>query len=675
MLSIQAEEFESFLWKYYKNEINVLALQYPDEKSLYIDFFKLDNFSNNLADLFLENPDLLLDDFEHVIRDFDSMTGTTLDKAHLRIIRLPKKRKVKDIRIEDVGKLVSIEGLVLTASEVRPQIVVAAFECPFCGHIFSVVQSGSQFKEPIECEQETGGCGKKSQHFKLLREKSKLVNAQHVELQDPHEELRGGELPQTLNVSLMDDITGVVFPGNRIVTTGILRAYQIITRGGRTTSFGIYLDANSIEKPEREFEERTITEEDEREIKKLSQQPGIYELLMRSIAPSIYGYDEIKEALLLQQFGGEPINLPDGTRRRGDIHILLVGDPGVAKSDLLYFSSRLAPRGVYTDGTGASGAGLTAAASKDKDGMWILRGGALVLADKGIAAVDEIEKMNKEDREKMHGAMEQQKIAIDKAGIHARLNSRCAVLAAANPKYGRFDEYTAISEQINMPPALLSRFDLIFTMMDRQSEETDVAIATHILNSYDTEAENALVPPISPKFMRKYIAFSKRRKPRLSSEAKGKFNELYIGLRRQGYEDKDVPVPITVRQLEALVRLGQARARSRLSDVVTAEDADRVIDLVMTCLKRVFVDPETGRLDVDWVTVGTTKTRRDRARSIREIIKELEKGYGEEVPIEEVLDLAEEQGMDREKAEDVIEVMKRDGILLSPESGVIKFVR
>lgn len=280
----------------------------------------------------------------------------------------------------------------------------------------------------------------------------------------------------------------------------------------------------------------------------------------------------------------------------------------------------------------------------------------------------------------------------------ARLNSRCALLAAANPKYGRFDKYTAISEQINMPPTLMSRFDLIFTMMDRPNEEMDTKTAEHIIGTHYAgellarlenigkveeaekerfgEAMQTMEPAVPSELLRKYVAWSKRNIfPVMTEEAKNKFLEFYIGLRRQGYEDEDAPVPVTARQLEALIRLGEARARARLSDKITAEDAERVINVVTYCLKRVFVDPETGKLDTDWITVGTTKTRRDRARSIREIIKELEKEYGDEVPIEEVLDLAEEEGMEREKAEDIIEVMKRDGILFSPGSGVIKFVR
>ena len=700
MQDLVTERWEDFLKRYCWTELIEMSNSYPEKRSLFVKFADMDIYDPNLADMLLEDPDVAIEAATRALREMDIPTGVTLDEANLRIIKLPRKVKIRDIRSNDIGKLVSIEGLVTKATEVRPRVVEAVFECPFCGHIFSVEQGGRQFKEPRECERESGGCGRKVQHFKLLVDKCKFANAQKIRLQESPEELRGGELPQAIDVNLEDDISGEISPGDRVIVAGILRSYQRTTQFGKTPFFDIYLDGNSLEIMEEEFEEIEITEEDEREIMGLKNQPDVYEKLIRSIAPSIYGYEEIKEAMVLQLFAGIPKELPDETRVRGDIHLLLVGDPGVAKSQLLTYLVKLAPRGLYTGGKSSTSAGLTAAAVRDEfgEGRWTLEAGALVLADKGIAAVDEIDKMKKEDRDALHEAMEQQTVSIAKAGIMARLNARCSLLAAANPKYGRFDKYTAIAEQINMPPTLLSRFDLIFTMMDRPNEEMDTKTAEHILETHYAgeliarsenigkveeaekehfeEAMQIMEPDVSPELMRKYVAWSKRNVfPVMTEEAKNKFLDFYIGLRRQGYEDEDAPVPVTARQLEALIRLGEARARARLSDKITVEDAERVINVVTYCLKRVFVDPETGKLDTDWITVGTTKTRRDRARSVREIIKELEKEYGDEVPIEEVLDLAEEEGMEREKAEEMIEVMKRDGILFSPGSGVIKFVR
>ncbi|MGB2842463.1 MAG: minichromosome maintenance protein MCM [Halobacteriota archaeon] len=700
MQDLITEKWEDFLKRYYWDEIIEMSNSYPERRSLFVGFSDMDIYDPTIADMLLEDPDVTIEAATRALREMDIPTGVTLDEANLRIIKLPRRVKIRDIRSNDIGKLVGIEGLVTKATEVRPRIVEAVFECPFCHHIFSIAQSGRQFKEPVECEQESGGCGRKARQFNLSVEKSKFANAQKIRLQESPEELRGGELPQAIDVNLEDDISGEVSPGGRVIVTGILRSYQRTTQFGKTPFFDIYLDGNSLELKEEEFGEIEITEADEREIMELKKQPDVYEKFIRSIAPSIYGYEEIKEAMILQLFAGVPKELPDETRVRGDIHVLLVGDPGVAKSQLLTYLVKLAPRGLYTGGKSSTAAGLTAAAVRDEfgEGRWTLEAGALVLADKGIAAVDEIDKMKKEDRDALHEAMEQQTVSIAKAGIMARLNSRCSLLAAANPKFGRFDKYTTIAEQINMPPTLISRFDLIFTMIDRPNEEMDTKTAEHILEMHYAgellarsknigkveeaekehfgEAIQAMKPAVSRELLRKYVAWSKRNIfPVMTEEAHKKFLDFYIGLRRQGYEDEDAPVPVTARQLEALIRLGEARARARLSDKITAEDAERVINVVTYCLKLVSVDPETGKLDTDWIAVGTTKTRRDRAKSISEVIKELEKEYGDEVPIEEVLDLAEEEGMEREKAEDMIELMKRDGILFSPGSGVIKFVR
>jgi len=700
MQDMVTERWEDFLKRYCWSELIELSNSYPERRSLCVKFADMDIYDPNLADMVLETPDVAIASATDALREIDIPTGVTLNEANLRIINLPRKVKIRDIRSSDIGKLVAIEGLVTKATEVRPRVVEAVFECPFCHHIFSVLQTGRQFKEPRECDQESGGCGRKVQRFKLLIEKSKFVNSQKIRLQESPEELRGGELPQAVDAYLEDDISGEVTPGNRVIVTGILRSYQKMTQYGKTPFFDIYMDGNSLELKQEEFEEILITEGDEREINELANQSDVYEKLIRSIAPSIYGYEEIKEAMVLQLFSGTAKELPDETRVRGDIHVLLVGDPGVAKSQLLTYLVKLAPRGLYTGGKSSTSAGLTAAAIKDEfgEGRWTLEAGALVLADKGIAAVDEIDKMEKKDRDALHEAMEQQTVSIAKAGMMARLNTRCSLLAAANPKFGRFDKYTPIAEQINMPPTLMSRFDLIFTMVDQPNEEEDMKTAEHIIETHYAgellarlenigkldriekerfqKANQTMEPAVHGELLRKYVAWSKRNIfPAMTDEAKSKFMEFYIGLRRQGYEDEEAPVPVTARQLEALIRLGEARARAGLRDKITAEDAECVINLVTYCLKRVSVDPETGKLDTDWVTVGTTKTKRDRARSIREIIKELEKEYGDEVPLEEVLDLAEEEGMEREKVEEIVDVMKRDGILFSPGSGVIKFVR
>ena len=321
-----------------------------------------------------------------------------------------------------------------------------------------------------------------------MPKRSKFVDSQKLRIQESPEGLRGGEQPQTLDVDVTDDLSGKVSPGDRVIINGILRSMQRIVKGEKSTVFDIFLECNSIEIAEKEFEEVEIDEKAEDEIRTLSKDPMIYRMITHSIAPTIYGSEDVKQAIALQLFGGIAKEMPDGTHLRGDIHVLLIGDPGIAKSQLLRYVVKLSPRAIYTSGQSSTAAGLTATAVKDEfgEGRWTLEAGALVLADMGVAAVDEMDKMEKGDRSALHEAMEQQSISVAKAGITATLKSRCALLGAANPKYGRFDMFGDISDQINMPPSLLSRFDLIFIMTDQPEQKRDLAIAEHILKAHST---------------------------------------------------------------------------------------------------------------------------------------------------------------------------------------------
>ncbi len=397
---------------------------------------------------------------------------------------LPRHFKTRELRSDHIGKLLAIDGLVRTATEVRPKIVSAAFQCQRCGFTFFKEQTGNKFEDQnLKCMNQACDRGGP---FKLMLAQSKFVDAQKIRVQESPEELRGGQQPQTLDVELEDDLAGKIFPGDRVIVNGVLKSYQRSNpQQGKSTYFDLFHKGISVEMKDQEFEEIEISQEDEEMILEMSRDPEIYEKIRKSIAPSIYGYEDVKEALGLQLVSGFEKNLPDGARIRGDIHILLVGDPGIAKSQLLRYMIKISPRGIYTSGKSSTSAGLTATAVKDElgDGRWTIEAGALVLADKGIAAIDEMDKMNNEDKSALHEAMEQQTISVAKAGVMATLKSRCSLLAAANPKLGRFDKYEPIAPQINLTPALMSRFDLIFVLTDDPDTKRDSAIAQHILKS------------------------------------------------------------------------------------------------------------------------------------------------------------------------------------------------
>ncbi|XGI83784.1 minichromosome maintenance protein MCM [Halorutilales archaeon Cl-col2-1] len=684
------EKWESFYRSYYDNEIGKLAQKYPrEERSLYIDYQDLFQYDPELAEDLRRNPEEMLRYAEEALHEYDvPVADVRFADANLRIKNVGETTDIRGIRSKDVNTLISVEGIVRKATEVRPKAIKTVFECERCGTTTTITQTDdSSLREPYECK----GCERQGP-FSLLFDQSEFVDSQKVRVQESPEDLRGGENPQTIDVEIEDDITGEVTPGDRVTVVGVLRA----TQDGDSTTFDVYIEGNNIEIEDQEFEEFAITDEDEERIEEIASSPDVYEKIVDSIAPGIYGYETEKLAMALQLFSGVTKNLPDETRIRGDMHILMVGDPGTAKSQLLQYVKKIAPRGVYTSGKGSSAAGLTAAAVQDDfgDGKWTLEAGALVLADKGIACVDEVDKMDPKDRSALHEALEQQSVSISKAGINATLKSRCALLGAANPKYGRFDEYEGIAEQIELEPALISRFDLIFTVTDEADEEKDSRLAEHILTTNyagevyasdsevrpEREAEDAdeiqeeIYPEIESEMLRKYVAYSRREcKPRMKDEARKRVREFYVDLRSEG-EGSDV-IPITARKLEALVRLAEASARMRLSDEVEVEDAERAIDIVKESLRDVSYDPETGQLDADIVETGHSSSQRERIKDLSDIIQTIadERDDGK-APREEILETAEDHGMEREKARKELETLQRNGEVIEPSHGHFRLV-
>jgi replicative DNA helicase Mcm len=680
------ERFEQFYRRYYSDAIGDLAQRYPrEQKSLHVDWTDLYRFDPDVADDYLSQPEQLGECAEEALRLYDLPVDVSLGQAHVRLRNLDEHTAIREIRAEHVGRLVSVQGMIRKATEVRPKVEEAAFECQRCGTLTRVPQSGGSFQEPHECE----GCERQGP-FEVNVDQSEFVDSQKLRVQESPEGLRGGETPQNIDVHIEDDITGEVTAGDHVTVTGVLHLDQQESGNEKTAVFDVYMEGQSVVIEDEEFEDMDITDEDKADIIELSQDPDIYERMVDSIAPNIHGHRQAKLAMMLQLFSGVTKHLPDGSRTRGDLHMLLIGDPGTGKSQLLQYVQNIAPRSVYTSGKGSSAAGLTAAAVRDDFGdgqQWTLEAGALVLADQGIAAVDELDKMDSNDQSAMHEALEQQEISVAKAGINATLKSRCSLLGAANPVHGRFDQYESMGEQIDLDPPLISRFDLIFTVTDEPDEEEDRALAEHILrtnyagelNTHRTEMTSSNVaeeeveavveevaPDIEAAFLRKYIAYARRTCfPTMTDEARRTIEDFYVDLRSKG-AGEDAPVPVTARKLEALVRLAEASARVRLSDEVEGADAERVIEIVRTCLQDVGVDPETGEFDADVIETGTSKTQRDRIKGLKEIIAELQDEYDDGAPLEEVLDEAEANGMERSKAEHEIDKLKQQGDIYQP---------
>ncbi|MEM7828385.1 MAG: minichromosome maintenance protein MCM, partial [Candidatus Aenigmatarchaeota archaeon] len=353
------------------------------------------------------------------------------------------------------------------------------------------------------------------------------------------------------------------------------------------------------------------------------------------------------------------------TKFRGNIHILLIGDPASGKSQLMKLVPSIVPRGKYVSGKGVTTAGLTATVSKDEQfmGGWVVEAGAIVLANKGLLSVDEFEKMSADDQVAMHEALEQGSVSIAKASIVTTLPAQTSVLAGGNPKFGRFDPYMPIAKQITIPDTLLGRFDLKFVLKDIPNPEEDAKVVEHIFKAR-TESKETL-PILEPSLIRKYIAYTRERcKPEHTKETQELLKNFYVETRRKA-QSLGAPIPITLRQFEALLRLSEASAKIQLQDHVRKEDALRAIRLMEFSLKQLGCEPGTNVIDVDRTEGITTSTERAAIRVILDIINNLSKKK-KEIPVHEVIENAEKEGIDKDKAEEAIEKLKRDGTLFEP---------
>ncbi len=600
----------------YADRIRELAGLYPKVRSLEVSFEEVDDFSPALSASLLQRPKdakqaaelAVLEEVPEAERERVRREGLGRIDISVEPTEIPREQvgvEVRNIRKEHLNRLISVKALVRKALEVRPRVTLGHFVCEWQNHINRKAQDFFIFREPRLCRDTDCKC---TDH-RFIAERSIFVDSQSLEVQEFPEALPSGAQPERLMVYAEGALAARIMPGDRVVINGILRQRQKRKGGQPLTTFDIYLHAISIDERDTDFEEIEITEEDRENIMDFAHQPNLRQRVVASIAPSIYGMEMAKTAIALMLFGGVSKKLPDKTRIRGDIHMLLVGDPGIAKSQLLRYVSKLAPRGILTSGKSTTSAGLTAAAVRDEfgDGRWTLEAGALVMADGGIACIDEIDKMSEGDTASMHEAMEQQTISVAKAGITAELQARCTILGAANPKYGRFDQTESLHSQIKLPPTLLSRFDVIFALADEPNPDKDGKLANHILASHHAgelfkqeemnildekhreESEHAgsmTSPSLDQKILRKYLALARREyMPILSRSARDRLQKYYVRMRSTYHGDKENvkekdKVSITPRQLEALVRLSEASARMHLRQEVTDKDALLAIDIM-----------------------------------------------------------------------------------------------
>lgn len=634
---------------------------------VYLDFEKLSEFSNKLSDEILSSPEETLRLIELAIEE-----KGLVKKVRVRLYNLPKSQEVKirNIRSRHLNEMIVIEGIIRQASDVRPQVVNARFECPSCGTIISVLQMEKKFREPSRCS-----CGRKG-GFKLISKE--MVDTQRLVVEESPENLTGGEQPKRINTFVNEDLVEPrmeekTTPGARVKVIGVLKEVPVpLSTGGLSTRFELAIEVNNIIPMEETFEELDITEEDERQILELSEDPEIFNKLAKSITPSVWGYEEIKRSLVLQLFSGVQKIHTDGQKSRGDIHILLIGDPGVAKSVTLTFMANISPKGRYVVGKSTSGAGLTATVVRDEYLKgWSLEAGAMVLANKGLVCIDELEKMDPQDRSAMHEAMEQQSVTISKANVQASLRAETSVLAGANPKFGRFDPYQSIAQQIDLPPTLINRFDIIFTLRDIPDREKDTRIANHVLAEHQKQGEDMLIPR---ELFRKYVAYAKQRiKPVLTEEAVHEIKSFYVDLRNRPVSSDSAlkPIPISARQLQALIRMAEASAKLRLSEKVSKEDAKNAIEIMKYYLMQVGYDYESKTFDIDRISTGIPSSQRSKIVLVRETISNLEGKIGKMIPMEEVESELEGK-LSKDQIHEAVEKLRASGDIFKPKRGFVQ---
>lgn len=521
-------------------------------------------------------------------------------EVYFKMPSATKTMSVRDVKASSIGKLVMVKGIVTRCTDVKPVLCVATYTCDQCGAETYQPISSPSFTPLVTCPSDDCRVNKAGGRLYLQTRGSKFVKFQELKIQEHSDQVPVGNIPRSMTVFVRGDLTRCALPGDHVSVTGVF--LPLLRTGFRQMQSGLlsdtYLEAHKITKMNKmeddELDDEAMSEE---ELKALTEE-NFYEKLAGSIAPEIYGHEDVKKALLLLLVGGVDQN-PNGMKIRGNVNICLMGDPGVAKSQLLSYIDRLSPRGQYTTGRGSSGVGLTASVMKDPlTGEMTLEGGALVLADGGVCCIDEFDKMMDMDRTAIHEVMEQQTISIAKAGIMTTLNARTSILAAANPAYGRYNPKRTIEQNVQLPAALLSRFDLLWLIQDKPDRENDLRLANHItfVHKHCSEPPRGTLKPLDMRLMRRYIALCRSKNPAVPEDLTDYIVGAYVEMRKEARNNKDSTF-MSPRTLLAILRLSTALARLRLADVVDKDDINEAMRLMeMSRDSLVHHAESTGRI-------------------------------------------------------------------------------
>lgn len=600
-----------------------------------------------LISIVVDDPEYrLTEETQALVHDIESKL------YKVRPYNIGNKKGMRELNPQDIDKLVSIKGLVIRATPILPDMKTAFFKCNVCDHTVVVENDRGVIQEPRKCP--TQNCGS-TNSMQLIHNRSTFANKQIVKLQETPDIVPDGQTPHSVSLCIYDELVDSCRAGDRVEVCGIFKSspvrvsprlrvikslfktYLDVVHIRKIDKNRVGVDITTIENELREQEEvdeiRKLSQEEIEKIKKVSERPDVYDFLARSLAPSIFEMDDVKKGLLLQLFGGANKDFKKGSRTRGDINILLCGDPSTSKSQILQYVHKIAPRGIYTSGKGSSAVGLTAYVTRDiETKQLVLESGALVLSDGGVCCIDEFDKMSDQTRSVLHEVMEQQTISIAKAGIITTLNARTSILASANPIESRYNPDLPVTKNIDLPPPLLSRFDLVFLILDKVDKKLDEQLAKHIANMYlEDHVVSATTEEILPvEFLTGYIQYAKDNiQPKLTEEARDELVSSYVQMRRAGEDSRgggsEKRITATTRQLESLIRLSEAHAKLHLREHVLLEDVVEAVRLMKSAIKDYATDPLTGRIDMDLIQTGVSVEERRRKEELdKDIIKVLE---------------------------------------------------
>ncbi|XP_019448467.1 PREDICTED: DNA replication licensing factor MCM4-like [Lupinus angustifolius] len=617
-----------------------------DGESLDVDAHDVFDHDPDLYTKMVRYPLEVLAIFDLVLMNMVSRLNPMSEKhIQTQIFNLKTSTSMRNLNPSDIERMISLKGMIIRCSSIIPEIREAVFRCIVCGYCSDpVAVERGRITEPTICLKEE--C-KSRNSMTLVHNRCRFTDKQIVRLQETPDEIPEGGTPHTVSLLMHDKLVDAGKPGDRIEVTGIYRAMSVRvgpTQRSVKSLFKTYIDCLHIKKNDksrmliddamevdsgmgRNSEEVFFGEETVAQLKELSRQPDIYERLTRSLAPNIWELDDVKKGLLCQLFGGNALTLTSGASFRGDINILLVGDPGTSKSQLLQYIHKLSPRGIYTSGRGSSAVGLTAYVTKDPEtGETVLESGALVLSDRGICCIDEFDKMSDNARSMLHEVMEQQTVSIAKAGIIASLNARTSVLACANPSGSRYNPRLSVIDNIHLPPTLLSRFDLIYLILDKADEQTDRRLAKHIVSLHFENPESTEQDVLDLSTLTDYVSYARKNiHPQLSDEAAEELIRGYVEIRQRGNfpgSSKKV-ITATPRQIESLIRLSEALARIRFSEWVEKHDVIEAFRLLNVAMQQSATDHSTGTIDMDLITTGVSSSERMRRESLLQSIRNI----------------------------------------------------